>query len=72
MSGICDGRVVIVTGAARGLGQAHALELARQGATVVVNDIGAELDGTGGSPTAAASRSRWMGGGHGGMAKEAA
>ncbi len=49
MSGICDGRVVIVTGAARGLGRAHALEFARQGANVVVNDIGAELDGTGGS-----------------------
>jgi len=48
MAGICEGRVVIVTGAARGLGRAHALEFARQGARVVVNDIGVELDGSGG------------------------
>jgi len=40
---------VIVTGAGRGIGRGHALEFARQGARVVVNDVGAEIDGSGGS-----------------------
>ena len=44
--GVCEGKVIIVTGAARGLGRTHALSLAQQGARVIVNDLGVERDGT--------------------------
>ncbi|WP_135209690.1 SDR family NAD(P)-dependent oxidoreductase [Vitreimonas flagellata] len=48
-----DGQVVIVTGAGGGLGRSHALEFARRGAKVVVNDLGGSVDGSGGSSAAA-------------------
>ena len=47
--GINDGRIVVITGAGRGIGREHALEFASQGAKIVVNDLGAEVDGTGSS-----------------------
>jgi NAD(P)-dependent dehydrogenase (short-subunit alcohol dehydrogenase family) len=48
-----DGKVAIITGAGGGLGRSHALELARRGALIVVNDLGGSVDGTGSGTTAA-------------------
>jgi NAD(P)-dependent dehydrogenase (short-subunit alcohol dehydrogenase family) len=49
MGRTCEGRIAVVTGAGRGLGRAHAHALAAAGATVVVNDVGSGMDGTGSS-----------------------
>jgi NAD(P)-dependent dehydrogenase (short-subunit alcohol dehydrogenase family)/acyl dehydratase/putative sterol carrier protein len=53
MSKLLDGKVVVVTGAGAGLGRCHALAFAREGAKIVVNDLGGARDGTGASRKAA-------------------
>lgn len=63
--GICDGRVVIVTGGARGIGREYCLEYARQGARVIVNDLGGDRAGGGkelGPAEEVANEIRAMGG----------
>ena len=58
---LMDEKVVVVTGAGRGIGREIALEMARSGAAVVVNDIGANVDGSDSGEDPAADRDRGVG-----------
>ena len=51
--GLLDGKVAIITGSGNGIGRAHALLFAKEGAAIVVNDVGSARDGTGSSENAA-------------------
>ena len=56
MAGLLDGKVAIITGAGGGLGEAYAKLFAREGAAVVVNDLGGSRDGTGTGTSAASEK----------------